>query len=150
MLVMLLDPVTNTVEIATAGHPTPLVESSEGLFESLPMEPQLVLGVNPGEEYRSQTFSLDPGASLILYTDGLVEAEAPNGKQYGVERLIYLLQSQAGKGETPDIEPAERIRGVLEDVKRFAGGHELLDDVTLVALRTMTVPAVTAATPARV
>jgi len=96
-----------------------------------------VLGVNPDEEYRSETFNLQPGASVILYTDGVVEAESTGGKQYGVERLLTLLQTHSTKG---GIDPGDRIRAILEDVKKFSSNHELLDDVTLVALRTSTAP----------
>jgi hypothetical protein len=61
-----------------------------------------------------------------------------------VGRLTSLLQTQAGTADSQTIEPATRIRAILEDVKRFAGNRELLDDVTLVALRTSNVPAAVA------
>jgi serine phosphatase RsbU (regulator of sigma subunit) len=132
MLVMVLDPVDNTVEIATAGHPGPLVDRG-GKCEAIELEPQLVLGVDPAEEYRSQSFILEPGASVLLYTDGVVEAEEPSGEQFGVDRLVEAVES-AESGERAD--PAGRIRSVLHAVERFRGQRELLDDVTLVAIRT--------------
>jgi serine phosphatase RsbU (regulator of sigma subunit) len=136
MLVVVLDPAANTVEIATAGHPLPLVrtERDGGLFKELSLEPQLVLGVDPDETYTTQGFVLEPGASVLLYTDGVVEAEANSGEQYGVNRLRDLLnRNLTGTG---DASAPERIRLILEDVKRFCGTRELMDDVTLVALRT--------------
>jgi serine phosphatase RsbU (regulator of sigma subunit) len=136
MLVMVLDPVDNTLEIATAGHPGPLIDRG-GKFGTVELEPQLVLGVDPDEQYRSESFILEPGASVLLYTDGVVEAEAPSGEQFGVERLLEAFQTPA-EGDTAD--PAARIRSVLHAVERFRGQRELLDDVTLVALRTAKVP----------
>ncbi len=130
MLVMILDTQQNRLQVASAGHPTPLLEEG-GKFRSLEVEPQLVLGVNPDEDYHARTYALDAGASVILYTDGVVEAEARAGGQYGVERLVKLLQV------SPNAEPSQRVRAILDDIKRFSGNHDLHDDVTLVAIRTV-------------
>jgi sigma-B regulation protein RsbU (phosphoserine phosphatase) len=132
MLVIVLDPETHSIEIATAGHPAPLVERG-GKFESLTMEPHLVLGVDATEHYTTQGFILEPGASVMLYTDGVVEAVSETGEQYGVERLMRSLSG--GEGEAK-LDPQSRITAVLNDVKRFCHGRELLDDVTMVAVRT--------------
>jgi sigma-B regulation protein RsbU (phosphoserine phosphatase) len=137
MLVMVLDTQHNTLQVASAGHPAPLIEAC-GKFQALELEPQLVLGVNQNEEYTARTFSLEPGATVVLYTDGVVEAENAAGDQYMVDNLLRVLQGQEN-GET--VQPGERIRAVLNDVKRFCGNRELMDDVTLVALRTSAVPA---------
>jgi sigma-B regulation protein RsbU (phosphoserine phosphatase) len=128
MLVMVLDPADHTVEIATAGHPGPLIDRA-GEIESLDLEPQLVLGVDAGEMYRSESFILEPGASVLLYTDGVVEAEREDGQQFGVQGLIASLTSAS------ITTPEARIRAVLQGVERFRGRRELLDDVTLVGVR---------------
>jgi sigma-B regulation protein RsbU (phosphoserine phosphatase) len=138
MVVMVMDPASNSIEIAMAGHPAPIVERDGG-FRPLLMEPQLVLGVDPQEHYKTEGFVLEPGCSVMLYTDGVVEAESVGGEQYGVAKMIAALKAQAGR------DSEGRIAAVLEDVKRFCGGQELLDDVTLVAIRTA---AVRAAVPA--
>jgi phosphoserine phosphatase RsbU/P len=132
MLIIILDPRSSSIEIATAGHPAPLVERN-GKFVSLEMEPQLVLGVDPNEMYKTQGFILEPGASILLYTDGVVEAEASNGEQYGLDRLCAAL---SGMKNGVECDPQARIHGVLEDVKRFCAEKDLADDVTLVAVRT--------------
>jgi serine phosphatase RsbU (regulator of sigma subunit) len=126
MVVMVLDVAANTLEVATAGHPAPLVQRAEG-FQPLMIEPQLVLGVDPDEAYVSQAFVLQPRSSVMLYTDGVVEADSAMGVQYGVDRLIKALHGDGG--------PATKVEAVLADVKRYCGGRELHDDVTLVAVR---------------
>jgi sigma-B regulation protein RsbU (phosphoserine phosphatase) len=131
MLVMVMDLRHHVVQVASAGHPTPLAEK-DGKFMPLDVEPQLVLGVDADEEYVSKTVAIEPGSSVVLYTDGVVEAESDLGQQYGVENLIKVLEGQARAG---GMEPAQQIRGILEDVKRFCHGRELMDDVTLVAVR---------------
>jgi len=60
-----------------------------------------------------------------------VEAEGASGEQYGVERLIAELNAAQAAAD-----PQARIHAVLEDVKRFCANKDLLDDVTLVAVRT--------------
>jgi serine phosphatase RsbU (regulator of sigma subunit) len=135
MLVIVLDPETNSIEIATAGHPSPLVERA-GKFESLAMEPHLVLGVDATERYTTQGFILEPGASVMLYTDGVVEAVSESGEQYGVQRLMQSLSGGQPEGGEAKQDPQSRIAAVLEDVKAFCRGRELLDDVTMVAVRT--------------
>jgi serine phosphatase RsbU (regulator of sigma subunit) len=137
MLVLVLDTQNNRVQVASAGHPAPLIEA-DGKLHALEIEPQLVLGVNPDEDYHAKSFPLDAGSSVLLYTDGVVEAEgtaAGGGGQYGVDRLIKIFQAR------PEIAPAERIRAILEDVKKFGGSGDLHDDVTLVAVRTVPVEA---------
>ncbi len=134
MLVIVLDPASSSIEIATAGHPSPLVQRN-GKFESLAMTPQLVLGVDPAEHYKSEGFILDPGASIVLYTDGVIEAVSETGEQYGVNRLIDLLNhTTPATAAAPD--PHTRITTILDDVKRFCHNRDLLDDITMVALRT--------------
>jgi phosphoserine phosphatase RsbU/P len=132
MLVMVLDPRSSSIEIATAGHPAPLVER-HGKFAPLEMEPQLVLGVDPAETYKTEGFILEPGSSIMLYTDGVVEAEATSGEQYGLERLCRALASVKNSSEN---DSEARIQAVLEDVKRFCAAKDLADDVTMVAVRT--------------
>ena len=136
MLVVILDTKTGQVEIGSAGHPMPLVErvvGGEKKFESVEMESQLVLGVNPEEEYQAHTLAAEPGASIVLYTDGVVEAERSDGRQYGVANLIYLLEQQE-RGKDGG-QPGAQTRAILEDVKKFCAGQELHDDLTLVAVR---------------
>jgi sigma-B regulation protein RsbU (phosphoserine phosphatase) len=143
MTVMVLDPASNSIEMAIAGHPPPIVERDGG-FRPLTIEPQLVLGVDPHEQYKTEGFVLEAGCSMLLYTDGVVEAESSSGEQYGVARMIEALKKQAETGANLGSEagdPKNRINAVLEDVKRFCGGEELLDDVTMVAVRTAPVEA---------
>ncbi len=131
MLVMVFDSASSSIEIATAGHPSPLVERN-GKFESLAMAPQLVLGVDPSEHYQSEGFILEPGASVLFYTDGVIEAVSESGEQFGIKRLIDSLATTHAAASTPQ----SKIDAVLEDVKHFCHNRPLLDDITMVALRT--------------
>ena len=83
LLICVIDPCRSTMEIANAGHMPPLIGQG-GHFETLQLEPQLVLGVNDESAYSSERFDLTPGQSIVLYTDGAINAQRPDG-----ERLLH-------------------------------------------------------------
>lgn len=130
MLVVVIDPATGTVEIGTAGHPAPLLQR-DGQLVPMEIEPRLVLGVDPTEKYATEGFIASAGAALILYTDGVIEAEADSGQQYGLERLMTVVGHSGGPRVTPDA----RLKAIVDDVKKFAGSKPLLDDLTIVGVR---------------
>ncbi len=133
MIVVVLEPGSGAVEVATAGHPAPLLQRG-GVFASMEVEPSLVLGVDAKETYKTHGFVAEPGATMILYTDGVVEAECEDGEQYGVERLVEGVNRGAAKtGGTG--RPDQRIKTIVEDVRKFCGAKDLLDDLTVVAVR---------------
>ncbi|MEV0174598.1 SpoIIE family protein phosphatase [Streptomyces sp. NPDC050803] len=68
-----LDPVTGVARAARAGHPPPLLRRPDGRTHTLDLPGGVVLGVDPQEQYPVTELSLEPGAVLALYTDGLVE-----------------------------------------------------------------------------
>src|SRR5438477_548684 len=73
MVVGVLDPTNGRVEFANAGHVPPLVVTSVGV-EPL-RSTDLVVGLFPNAQYRNQTIELKPGDSMVLFTDGVTEAE---------------------------------------------------------------------------
>lgn len=76
MVFLILDPATGEMEVVRAGHPPPLVADPEGGVAPLECDSGLPLGVSGQAEYTSQRIRLEPGAALVLYTDGLVETRA--------------------------------------------------------------------------
>jgi phosphoserine phosphatase RsbU/P len=72
---------------------------------------------------------LNPGDVVVLYTDGITEAENGLRQQYGVERLCEVV-SQHWHCSTNDIQQA-----VIDDVRRHIGGHKIYDDMTLLILK---------------
>jgi serine phosphatase RsbU (regulator of sigma subunit) len=74
--------------------------------------------------------ALEPGDSVLLYTDGVVEARTAEGSELGLERLVDLLEREAA-AETP---PEETLRRLIRSTLDHRGGT-LRDDATLVLLR---------------
>jgi sigma-B regulation protein RsbU (phosphoserine phosphatase) len=127
MLVVILDLGAGRMQIGTAGHPCPLVSDGES-FQPVPLEPQLVLGVDRDTKYVTEQFDLAPNASLLLYTDGVVECPDGSSSRFGDERLRRTLY---GKYNTAQ----EMLDRIVTAVDAFRGATVLDDDLTLVAVQ---------------
>ena len=126
MQILVIDPATGEVDIATAGHPAPLVSEGES-FQSVTIEPQLVAGVDPTGKYPTERFSLRPGDSILLYTDGVVEAEDPAGNRLRLSGLVSALTGRMNDAES-------LLQRAVSAVNTFRRGQDLLDDLTMVAV----------------
>jgi serine phosphatase RsbU (regulator of sigma subunit) len=126
MLYVLVDPERRLVACASAGHHPIRLVRTDGRVDALGRG-GLALGIDPGQEYVDQRIELEPGAAVVLYTDGVVEARR-NGELYGEERLDAFLGGHAGEG------PQRLAEGLLADCRSFSGG-ELADDCAVVVLR---------------
>jgi sigma-B regulation protein RsbU (phosphoserine phosphatase) len=115
------------VELCNAGHCPPLLLRRDATrrLEST----GLPLGLFCGGQYTVCHFSLDEGESLVLYSDGITEAQDPAGDDYQEERLIRSLRDhvEQSAGAMAD--------GVLQDVARFRQTHPPVDDMTLLIVR---------------
>ncbi len=128
LLIVAIDPQGSPrLEAATAGHFPPLVSDGNG-FYPLKMKPHLVLGIEPDEQFPTERFDLPETASLLLYTDGVPDAANPAGERFGVDNLLTALAA-----DQP--EPAACIDRVLEAIARFRADRDIVDDLTMVAVR---------------
>jgi serine phosphatase RsbU (regulator of sigma subunit) len=127
MLIVVLDLARGEMQVATAGHYPPLLGNGKS-FKSMPVDPQLVLGVDADEAYPTQEFQIPAGASLLLFTDGVLDVEGPQGKRFGRDRLVSSVD---GSFENAQM----LVDSLLAGVDRFRGGKELPDDLTFVAIQ---------------
>lgn len=154
--IMVLDPDGGPVEVSSAGHPAPLLArldaAGDPCFEPLPVDSQLVLGVDPEAVYETTAVDLPVGASLLLYTDGASDVQAPNGARLGNDglrktcppRTSPAARSRHGGGGSVAAPDAQSmLDAVVASVNHFRGNRELGDDLTLVTVR-VTAPARTA------
>lgn len=126
MLYVVVDPHTGEVACASAGHPTMRIVWPEGHVSGLSAG-GLALGIEAGQRYPAERVTLRPGSSVVLYTDGVLEARR-NGELYGEERLDGLLASRSHLG-------AQDLAGaILADTRGFSGG-DLADDCAIVVLK---------------
>jgi serine phosphatase RsbU (regulator of sigma subunit)/anti-sigma regulatory factor (Ser/Thr protein kinase) len=119
----ILDADSGTFRFANAGHNLPCVQVDGGAVEV--RATGMPLGLMPGMTYDENEAVIEPGRTLLLYSDALVEAHAPDGDMYGFPRLIEVT------GTSGD----DAIDTLLTDLDRFTGpGWEQEDDITLVSL----------------
>ena len=126
---LILDPETGRLQYTLAGHDPPLIRRAASLeVQRLPLIGGTPLGLRPEFPEVRGTTILNPGDTLVLYTDGVTEAMNPSGETFGQERLTEALEGSAGA--------VDRVMGsVLVAVNAHAEGAALQDDVTLVLVR---------------
>ena len=95
------------------------------------MPPQLVLGIEKGVVFPSEHFDLPDNADIVLYTDGVLDAVAPDGTRFGPENLDDALVGQIDS-------PEHCLNKLLTALASFRGEHELVDDLTIVAVEITT------------
>lgn len=123
-ILLLVDTATKEIRIASAGHPFPVICGSRCSFVDIAPGP--LLGVFPAS-YRESYLRLGDPQSIVLYTDGLIEARRGN-KLFGQNRLLKTV------GANRSLEPQELADRLLEAAKDFAQGR-LADDIAIVTLR---------------
>jgi serine phosphatase RsbU (regulator of sigma subunit) len=122
----LLDPETGRVDFTNAGHVAPLRISKDGTEQLTSTD--MVIGLFGAAKYRTQTTTLEPGDSLVLFTDGVTEAENADEAQLGLPPIADLLSTMHGAA-------ADLILTTIETkVQDFICGAAAGDDVTMLAL----------------
>ena len=113
---------------ARAGHDMPLCYDRHRQAIALNFSQGLLLGIFPDPALDVQTVTLSPGSTLLLYTDGATDATDADGRLFGRERLIQVLEGSLG-------EPAQALCDrILEEIQAYHGATPQADDITLVAL----------------
>jgi sigma-B regulation protein RsbU (phosphoserine phosphatase) len=125
MLYARLDMAQGLLRLANAGHTFPLIVNGEvGELELS----GLPLGVDGDSDYDEATATLGYGDTVLLYTDGVLEAENAAGQIYSFERLQALVQANAV------LKPRAMVALLLRELRAWSGGTQT-DDVTIVVLR---------------
>jgi sigma-B regulation protein RsbU (phosphoserine phosphatase) len=115
------------IEICNAGHHPPLLVREEAV---VPIEATgLPLGLFCDETFAIGRFEARPGDVLLLYTDGLCEAEDASGTEYGIDRLVAAARGSVERDATG------LVAACIADHRKFLGGRPHGDDLTLMALR---------------
>ncbi|MGA3260634.1 MAG: SpoIIE family protein phosphatase [Bryobacteraceae bacterium] len=115
-------------QFISAGHtPAYLFHSATGKIEELGSNAN-VLGLFDDASYESSVFRLDKGDILVVYSDGLTDAENPQGEMFGEERLLKLIRQEAPSGSQA-IE-----QRLLKAIEAFTQGLPQTDDITFVVI----------------
>jgi sigma-B regulation protein RsbU (phosphoserine phosphatase) len=127
----LLDPARKTLTYASAGHSAPLWLRAGGTIDELPPTGP-VLGPFPDATYRARgPVTLARGDAVVLFTDGIYEAQGPSDEMYGEERLQRSLVAHAAK----TVNAQALLQGLYADLAAYTGARPLADDATCLVLR---------------
>jgi len=119
---------TGLLSYANAGHTPPVVVRGRAPVCYLEVPRNPIIGIVPEAEYGVSELVMPPGSTLLLYTDGVTEAETADGEMFGEERLLELFRTK--KPRTAEMVADD----VVQAVDTFAGGYPQSDDLTLLAL----------------
>ncbi|WP_395293059.1 SpoIIE family protein phosphatase [Kitasatospora hibisci] len=124
-LIAQLDLAHRRARLATAGHPPPLLRHPGGHTEVVDLPPGLLLGIDPDADYRTTEIPLPPGAVLVLYTDGLVEAPGTD-----IDDATDALCRHLAEARVDDLD--RLARSLLRRAADSARHH---DDIALLLIR---------------
>jgi sigma-B regulation protein RsbU (phosphoserine phosphatase) len=117
------DPDSRHLTYVNAGHNAPMLRRGSGVIERLDVG-GVPLGILSDCAYESAEMDLSPGDTLLIFTDGVVEAENDRSDEYGEERLISVFNANAS------LSADEIIQAIMRDVLAFTGTAPQHDDIT--------------------
>lgn len=128
LIASIIDPTTHEVTMVSAGHASPFLyrPATGEVIEAMPKNcGGLPLGMMDGMDYESAKITIQPGESLIMFTDGVDESMSKEGKRFELEGIIRVIK-EAGNGS-----PKEIGEKLVAAVKAHAIGRDPHDDVTV-------------------
>jgi len=126
---MMFDLAARSVTCASAGHHAAALAAPGKAPRLVFTSSGRVLGLMPAEDIVSETLELLNGETLVLFTDGVSEAQNASQEFFGEERLLAQLEA------LPGATARETTLGVLDAVRRHAAGAKQSDDITLLSIR---------------
>ncbi|HSJ58461.1 MAG TPA: SpoIIE family protein phosphatase [Anaerolineae bacterium] len=122
----ILDPETGTLTYANAGHNPPYLFAAQ---QARALHPTgMALGIMPAGTWQEEHLVLAPGDTLLLYTDGVVDAQGKDEHPFGLARLLQTARSNR------HLPAAALVNTILSEIHHFVGTAPRFDDVTLVVL----------------
>ncbi len=123
------DPATRELDFLNAGHNSPVVRKMNGSMERLESS-SLPFGITPDAPFSSSSVTLQPGDTLILFTDGVVEAFNSAGEEFSDSRWLDVIRS------LPKSSAKDTLRTLMKSVEDFVGATRQSDDITCLVLQT--------------
>ncbi len=128
LLYAVCDAATGKFSYASGGHEAPLLVRADGGCSFLPLTDGLALGVMEDFEYSASRARLEPGDTMLLYTDGVTDAQNQAGEHFGAERLWDLFNN------APPADEKDAVDRIFGAVRKFSTHAEQFDDITCVAV----------------
>jgi len=130
--IVVIDPVSHKMVVVNAGHMMPLLLPGDGAEIRDVVSDEITglpLGVTDDVPFESKEFEINPGDTLLLYSDGVSEAMSVKGDQFGMPAIKKVLSDNLGST------PAEIVQKMVEALDKHAAGREYPhDDITIVCI----------------
>jgi sigma-B regulation protein RsbU (phosphoserine phosphatase) len=124
---LVYDSISKAVTYASAGHNMPLMRDAGGNVRALPRSDGIPLGIASASTYQTVPLAMEPGQTLLLYTDGITESRSPKGDMLGEAALVEILRSTNN-------DPVETIQAVTRALEAHQRGETQADDQAMVAI----------------
>ncbi len=124
---LLMNAKSGEIQYVRAGHPAPIL-AHDKKSAPLPDPSQPALGMFPDIAFTASHAVVHPGDTLVLYTDGAIEASNLDDEDLGIEGLTTIIDRAASESSTPPMSQVE------ESILQFSGSLRLTDDLTLIAI----------------
>lgn len=128
LLCGVLDTGTGRLVLASAGHEPPIL-CRDGEARTIEIPTGAAIGLDEDANYQEQAMQLLTGDTLLMYTDGITEASDHTQQMFGIERVLESLANTSAPEQA-----AGYTRHLLDDVDRFVGDAEQIDDITVMSL----------------
>lgn len=122
------DPATRTLSYVNAGHNAPVLRRQSGAMERLE-QGGIPLGILETTPYVAGSVVVQSGDWLVIFTDGVVEAENNRAEEYGEQRLLFVVHTGA------ELAPGQLLASIMTDLDRFVAGAPQHDDVTCMLVK---------------
>ena len=132
LFIGVLDLPTGRLRYCNAGHDKPII-ISEDITTALQAKANLPIGLFEDYKYVMEETMLDDHAMLFLYTDGLTEAKNLERKQFGLDRVMAVIEGK--EKDNLSLKPEELVEQMKQEVEQFCLGAEQSDDLTMLAIR---------------
>lgn len=120
---------TGVLEYSSGGHNPPWVVHPDKKAQYLDDSQNVPLSIVDDFNYHSKKITIEPGSSLVLYTDGVTEALNKDGQFYSEERLESYLNNSS------EASPKNLVNGIINEVETFAKGTAQSDDITVMVIQ---------------
>ena len=124
-----LDLKTGRVDYVNAGHEHPVIRRAGGKYELVVYRHSPAVATLEGIRFKEHEFTLNPGDSLYVYTDGVTEATNKDDVLFGTDRMLEALNKK------PDSDPKTLLETVRSDIDDFVGTAPQFDDITMLGFK---------------
>ena len=129
VLYAVYDPATGDFTYASGGHDAPLLVRADGTATLMPLTDGIALGVVADLDFKQHTITLEPGDTVVLYTDGVTEAQNTEGDAFEVQGLHRVFA-----GSLASLSARDGTDSVFQQVRDFMGEAAQFDDITCLTL----------------